>query len=84
MPMATAEKVREIRVRRRLDRRGLKLMKARRRDPGARDFGRYAVAEPESGAFVFGFTAYISASLEDVERWIEDRDRAAGVEVRHA
>jgi hypothetical protein len=37
----TAEKVRENRLRRMATRRGLVLVKSRRRDPGALDFGAY-------------------------------------------
>lgn len=42
----TEEKVRENRLRRMAERRGLLLTKSRRRDPGAVDYGRYWVIDP--------------------------------------
>jgi hypothetical protein len=41
-----AEKIRENRLRRTAERQGLVLRKSRRRDPRARDYGVYWVADP--------------------------------------
>jgi hypothetical protein len=47
MSSSTNEKVRENRLRRMAERQGLRLVKSRRRDPFARDFGVYWVVDPE-------------------------------------
>lgn len=52
--MDTSAKVRENLVRRMVARRGYKLIKSRRRDPRAVDFGRYRV-EVAEGAEGAGF-----------------------------
>lgn len=49
--MTESEKVRENRLRRKADRRGLRLTKSRTRDPDGIDFGLYALIDIEtSGA----------------------------------
>jgi len=66
-------KVRENRLRRAADRRGLKLSKSRSRDPSAIDFGRYALIDVESGGTVHAVRAdrWIHClSLEEVEDWL--------------
>ena len=50
----TAEKVRENRLRRMAERRGLVLVKSRRRDPGATDFGAYWLHDAEGNYRVYG------------------------------
>ncbi len=66
-------KVRENRLRRMLERRGLQLSRSRRRDPGALDYGRYLVTE--GNVVVFGHDNglnHYSATLEDIEGWLAD------------
>lgn len=79
----TSDKVRENRLRRAAERRGMVLIKSRRRDPQATDFGRFALLE-ENLYFVLGgngigqFTSYeamknegiYTATLDDVERFL--------------
>src|ERR1039457_687067 len=66
-----AEKVREARLRRTAERRGLKLVKSRRRDPLAVDYGRYVIVNPDSNRHVAGELGSASAMrLDDVEAWL--------------
>jgi hypothetical protein len=46
------DKVRESRMRRMADRRGLRLIKSARRDPRALDYGLYGLASVEHGGCV--------------------------------
>jgi len=50
----TVEKVRENRLRRMAERRGLVLKKSRRRDPQAVDYGAYWLVEAEGNFLVYG------------------------------
>jgi hypothetical protein len=65
--MDGAEKVREARLRRMARRQGLKLIRSRRRDPLAPDFGRYALVDPDTNRSVAGVG---SMTLDDVETWL--------------
>jgi hypothetical protein len=47
-----ADKVRENRIRRIADRRGLRLVKSDRRDPNALDYGLYALIDYDTGSAV--------------------------------
>ncbi len=67
------EDVREARLRRMLHRRGLKLLKSRRRDPKALDYGGYMVANLVSGVVVFGETPHSFCwTLDNVEKFLAD------------
>ena len=69
--MDADEKVREARVRRVAQRQGLKLVRSRRRDPRAADFGRYALVDPDTNRAVAGELDSASAmTLDDVEAWL--------------
>jgi hypothetical protein len=48
------DKVRENRVRRAASRQGYQLVKSRRRDPLAVDFGTYWLVDPQSGGNILG------------------------------
>lgn len=63
-----SDKVRENRVRRMAARQGLRLVKSRRRDPNAVDFGQYWLTDPDTGGLVFG--DQWGAELDDVEAWL--------------
>lgn len=47
--METDEKVRENRLRRMAERQGLRLVKSRRRDPRALDYGLYVLVQDTAG-----------------------------------
>jgi hypothetical protein len=50
MAVSQEEKVRENRLRRMADRQGLKLLRSRRRDPRALDYGLYWLTDVRTGA----------------------------------
>jgi hypothetical protein len=64
-----AEKIRENRARRAASRQGLKLLKSRRRDPRALDFGMYALVD-QNNVVVYGATERFDASLDDIEKYL--------------
>jgi hypothetical protein len=69
MSMSTAEKTRETRLRRMAQRQGLQLVKSRRRDPRATDYGTYVLADENNVLVVWG-----GLYLDDIERALnEDR-----------
>ena len=73
--MDAHEKVRENRLRRKLDRMGYRLVKARRRDPDAIDYGKYIITDIASGVAVAGSSAdgrWYELDLDDVEQWIAE------------
>lgn len=66
-------KVRENRARRAAERRGLRLMKSRSRDPNAIDFGLYALIDVQTGGAINPALAQrwvCSWTLEDVEEYL--------------
>ena len=72
--MTPAEKVRENRLRRKLDRMGYRLVKSKRKDPDSVGFGLYAVADKVTGRPVNDTARDLhSWTIADVERWITDR-----------
>jgi len=70
------EKVRENKLRRMADRQGLQLIKSRRRDPRAIDYGGYMLIEARTNAIVLGGTpsAYC-ATIDDVEKFLTGDDK---------
>ncbi|WP_257541020.1 hypothetical protein [Sphingobium sp. CFD-1] len=70
--MSENEKVRENRLRRIAERRGMILSKSRRRDPKAIDYGGYMLIDATSNAAIMGSDSFaFSASLDDIENWLE-------------
>jgi hypothetical protein len=70
------EKVRENRLRRILSRRGYILMKSRRRDPRALDYGYYRIIYPNTNFVIAGGQGPgFSFTLDDVEDWLENRKK---------
>jgi|HubBroStandDraft_6_1064221.scaffolds.fasta_scaffold176613_1 hypothetical protein len=64
-------KVRENRVRRMAKRQGLSLVKSRRRDPNALDYGLYLVLDPASNSIVAGSSEIgFGLDLDGVESWL--------------
>lgn len=75
--MDRAEKTREDRLRRVAERQGLRLVKSRRRDPRAIDYGTYALAD-DDGNWVMLASWWSSThghSLDDIELALDARDR---------
>lgn len=65
VPMEPAEKVREIRLRRMAERRGLRLSRSRRRDPLAIDYGMYYLIDDRRDGEVVA-----QGPLDDVEAYL--------------
>ncbi len=70
--MAATDKTRETRLRRMADRQGLRLVKSRRRDPHAIDYGGFMLVDIHTNTVVAGTGAIGRPhwSLDDVERWL--------------
>jgi hypothetical protein len=68
----TAERVRENRLRRMADRQGLRLVKSRRRDPRAVDYGGYMLVDQATGKVVAGAgpIGRPTWDLDQVEAWL--------------
>ena len=71
--MGDQEKVTENRLRRALDRRGLRLQKRRRNDPKAQQAGGFLILDPNKGLVVAGGGEHpFSLSLNGVQEWLEN------------
>jgi hypothetical protein len=73
MASNTTEKVRENRLRRMAERQGLRLVKSRRRDPRAIDYGLYTLVSDRTNTTVAGTertTGRPEFTLDDVEAWL--------------
>jgi len=88
--METAERVRENRLRRALERQGFRLLKSRARDPRALTYGGYQIIDPESGGCVAGWSEGgkgpgYTFDLDDVEAWTKatDDEREDGSWTKH-
>jgi hypothetical protein len=70
--MADPEKIRENRLRRMAHRRGFRLVKSRRRDPQAWDYGLWLIVDRETNAVVAGSGTADRPefTLDDVETWL--------------
>ena len=79
--MERVEKVRENRLRRKAERQGLKLIKSRRRDEDALDFGLYTLIDPDTGGTLHPHHALGSPyalDLDDVEVYLTGDDEDGG------
>ncbi|MFI5729153.1 hypothetical protein ACIA49_03465 [Kribbella sp. NPDC051587] len=66
-------KVRENRLRRMADRQGMQLVKSRRRDPKAHDFGTFMLVDLRTQAIVIGAPKLgenPSATIDEIEAWL--------------
>jgi len=74
--MTDSEKIRENRLRRMADRQGLRLVKSRRRDPRAVDYGGYMLVDIATNAVIAGTGAIGRPhwSLDEVEEWLTGGD----------
>lgn len=67
-----AEKARDLRLRRMAANRGCRLVKSRRRNPDKADYGRYGLADAQTGEWVFGFArTRVKASAEEIEEYLK-------------
>lgn len=68
----TDDKTRETRLRRMADRQGVRLVKSRRRDPRAIDYGGYMLVDLQTNTIVAGTETLGRPhwSLDDVERYL--------------
>ena len=65
---AQAEKIRENRLRRMAERQGLQLMKSRRRDPRAIDYGTYMLTNPSTNTLaLWGNPDGYGLTLDEIE-----------------
>jgi hypothetical protein len=72
--MPQEDKVKENRLRRIAERRGMRLEKSRRRDPKAPDFEGFMLIDARKNYVIVGGEPFAySASLEDVEKWLDDQ-----------
>jgi hypothetical protein len=71
------ERTRETRLRRMADRQGLRLVKSRRRDPRAIDYGGYMLVDQQTNGVIAGTGAIGRPhwSLDDVEEFLTSEDR---------
>jgi hypothetical protein len=73
-----SEKVRENRLRRMADRQGLKLVKSRRRDPRALDYGTYALVAEGTNEIVWTSTqdtpGHPEFALDFAERFLKGEE----------
>jgi hypothetical protein len=71
--MTEVDKVRTNRLRRAAARQGLQLVKSRRRDPRALDYGGWMITELSTNTIVAGATPReYSMSLDDVEKYLTE------------
>lgn len=65
------DKIRENRLRRKAKRQGFLLVKSRRRDPYALDFGEFMVVDAFTNTIVYGeLNSPRALSLDEVEEWL--------------
>lgn len=68
----TSQKVTENRLRRAAERQGLRLVKSRRRDPRAIDYGSYMLLDSDTNAVVAsGFESGYGMYLDEVEGFLD-------------
>jgi hypothetical protein len=73
--MQTNEKIRENKARRVAERQGFRLMKSRRRDVNAIDYGRYLLINVQTNGLAEGYdsSGNAKATLSDIEWYLEGR-----------
>ncbi len=68
----TELKVFENRIRRMAERQGLRLVKSRRRDPRALDFGKYCLVDVATNVVVFGAdSGRMDVTLDRIAAYLE-------------
>jgi len=72
--MNQVEKVRENRLRQKAKRMGLSVLKSRRRDPQALDFGHFMIVDAHTNGVLAGSGPFgADMSLDDVETFLAER-----------
>ena len=72
----TDEKVLENRLRRIAQRRGMQLLKSRRRDPQAIDYGGFMLTDTRFNAVILGGEGWAySAALEDIRKYLVEGEQ---------
>lgn len=66
------DKIRENRLRRMADRYGMRLVKSRRRDPRAPDYGQYWLIDHEFGGATLG--GQWGVDLDEIEHYLTSDD----------
>ena len=70
-PERKALRTRETRLRRAAERQGYRLVKSRRRDPRALDYGLYWVVDPRTSGVVSHGSGHDGGSdLDGIEEWL--------------
>jgi hypothetical protein len=75
-------KVRENRLRRMADRQGLSLVKTKRRDTRAIDYGTFKVVDAKTGILDQRLDQRAGLSMDEVEQLLTGRSEKAGRKVR--
>ncbi|MBA3676479.1 MAG: hypothetical protein H0W74_03650 [Sphingosinicella sp.] len=71
--MSVHAKNRDLALRRLAANRGLRLVKSKRRNPDAADYGRYGLLDPDTKEKVFGFArTRVKASPEEIEEYLRN------------
>ena len=71
-----SDKVREDRLRRMAQRRGFRIVKSRRRDPRANDYGGRMIVDARTNAVVAGGHPYAyNLTINEVEEYLNDGDQ---------
>ncbi len=76
------DKVRENRLRRVAERRGLRLMRSRRRDPNAWDYGTYQLVDVRTKGVVaaeWSIGRGYGLSLDEIEQWLDEGAKDTGL-----
>lgn len=75
--MEASQKIRENRMRRKLDRMGYRLIKSRRKDPDAFDYGLFAIVDQNHNSLMHESLAgsIYALDLEEVDSWIEEQTK---------
>jgi hypothetical protein len=70
---AGADKSADARLRRMAADRGCRLVKSRRRNPEASDYGRYGLLDAETGEKLFGYRrSRVSATADEIEGFLRE------------
>jgi hypothetical protein len=76
-----ADKVRENRIRQMAARRGFRVQKSRRRDPGAIGYGRFQLIDAANNMIVLGSLRHeYDATLDEIESYLAEGHKGVGAD----